>query len=100
MITTPPMPGLRTGDPRGWLTFKHPLPEPFQSREDSTLAWDSQMRSRKRPATETERDLLRDHLGFEIPKDLHTVVTFITGSLRNRTWPQLVEQLPLIDIEL
>lgn len=94
------MPEIRSADPRGWLTFKGPLPEPFQSREDATLAWDAQLRSRRRPATETERDLLRDHLGFELPRALQTVVTFTTKSLRNRTWPQLVEQLPNIEIEL
>ena len=100
MITTPTMPDLRIGDPRGWLTFENMLPEPYGPREDATAAWDSQLRSRRRPATEAERDLLRDHLGFELPTDLYTEVRFITGTLRNRTWPQLVDQLPNITIEL
>lgn len=100
MITTPTMPALRIGDPRGWLTFEQALPEPFQSREDATAAWDLRLRARRRPATETERDLLRDHLGFSLPPDLYTEVRFITGTLRNRTWPQLIGQLPNPTVEI
>lgn len=84
----PNMPPLRTGDPRGILTFIEPLPEPYLSDEDATLAWDFQHRDRSRVATSTERALL-EHLGYELPADLRTVVRFISSAVRNRSWPQI-----------
>lgn len=42
-----------------------------------------------RPATNTERMLL-EHLGYELPDDLVTRVTFF-GPVRNRRWPQLMD---------
>ena len=42
-----------------------------------------------RHATATERELLQ-HLGFSLPDELFTLVTFDTA-IRNRRWPQLEE---------
>lgn len=80
---------------RGWLCFTH-LPYELQMREDSTQAADLERCSQrfaprplKRPATDTERLLLR-HIGFsDLPDDLTTVVTYPTTGVRNRRWPQL-----------
>lgn len=83
-----PIPAPRFDDPRGILTFIEPLPEPHQSAEDTTLAWDYTHRDRTRPATDTERILL-EHLGYELPDDLRTVVRFNSATVRNRSWPQL-----------
>jgi hypothetical protein len=51
-----------------------------------------------RPATPTER-LLLQHLGYALPTDdagdpapLYTVVSYVTETLRCRTWPQLENQ--------
>lgn len=41
-----------------------------------------------RPATPTERILL-EHLGYELPDELFTAVSFPTYGVRNRRWPQL-----------
>ena len=82
-------------DPRGVLVFSR-LPYELQMREDSTQAADFERCSQrfaprplKRPATATERLLLR-HIGFaDLPDDLTTVVTYPTTGVRNRRWPQL-----------
>ena len=41
-----------------------------------------------RPATETERTLLT-HLGFELPEQLTTAVSYPSSGVRRRRWPQL-----------
>lgn len=46
MTTITGMPAQRPDDPRGWLTFVGPLPEHYQSFEDSTLEADYRLRRR------------------------------------------------------
>lgn len=84
-------------DPRGWLAFDAPLPDDLQRAEDSTAAADYDHRrfgrQIQRPATNAEKTLLT-HLGYVLPNEpdeppLITVVTFVTGVVRNRRWPQL-----------
>lgn len=96
-ITNPPMPPHRPDDLRGWLTFSAALPAPYCDLEDSRAEADFRLRTRTRPATETERTLL-EHLGFDLTgiPDLTTHVRFITGTLRQRLWPQLTEQTTTI----
>jgi hypothetical protein len=80
-------------DPRGWLALRN-LPAKIQNLEDSTAMNDrDRMRPRgfERPATETERILLQ-HLGFTVPADLVTVVTWPSRSVRRRRWPALEGQ--------
>jgi hypothetical protein len=80
-------------DPRGWLVFDQ-LPDDLQKAEDSTAAADFDRRrfSRglQRPATAAERILL-EHLGYQLPEELITHVTYKSTSVRNRTWPVLEE---------
>jgi hypothetical protein len=83
-LTLPPQ---KPDDPRGWLCFELPLPEPFQSYEDATQHRDYFHSPRTRPATDTERTLLAA-LGYELPDELTTYVRWI-GPLRQRRWPQL-----------
>lgn len=45
-----------------------------------------------RPATLTERILLQ-HLGFDLPAELFTAVSFPTHGVRNRRWPQLAQEV-------
>jgi hypothetical protein len=86
----------RPNDPRGWLVFSSPLPDDLARAEDQTLAADHQrIRSDvltpytfNRPATTTEATLLA-HLGYTVPGDLLTTVTWLSYGVRNRRWPQL-----------
>jgi hypothetical protein len=82
-------------DPRGWLVFDAPLPDALQKAEDSTQAADFDRRRfgrvLQRPATPTERVLL-EHLGYEVPEELTTHVSYKSWSTRNRRWPQLESQ--------
>ncbi|OBB48416.1 hypothetical protein [Mycobacterium sp. 852002-51961_SCH5331710] len=48
-------------------------------------------RTRPRPATATERALLA-HLGYELPDELFTAVSFPAQGVRRRRWPQLETQ--------
>ena len=84
MTTIPGMPAqlarAQAGDdPRGWLVFDAPLPEPWQLAEDSTAVadrdrcWLTNPRPYDRPATTAEIQLLQ-HLGYEVPDDLMTTV--------------------------
>lgn len=52
----------------------------------------STLRAAARPATDTERTLLA-HLGYTLPDELFTAVTFLTTGVRNRRWPQLEIQI-------
>jgi hypothetical protein len=82
-------------DPRGWLVF-HWLPDDLQRLEDSCAVADRDaMRPRgfERPATDTERILLQ-HLGYQLPDNLVTVVRYRTRGVRNRRWPQLEQEAP------
>ena len=82
-------------DIRGLLAING-LPPEYQRAEDATAACDRERqrgfkpRGHERPATETERILLA-HLGFELPEQLTTKVTWPSVSCRRRTWPQLEE---------
>ena len=81
-------------DPRGWLVFEW-LPDDMQRLEESRAAADFDHRHVKprgweRPATPTEIALL-EHLGYDIPPELVTVVKYITKACRNRRWPALEE---------
>lgn len=94
------------GDPRGVLTFAAPLPEPWQTLEDSTQAADfdrswSLGRRFHRPATTTEIELLtalgyRDYRGDPPAAGLMTRL-HVTGGIRTRTWPDLT--IPTIESE-
>jgi hypothetical protein len=41
-----------------------------------------------RPATPAER-LLLGHLGYELPTELFTIITWPSGAIRRRRWPQI-----------
>lgn len=106
MTNDPPhaLPPRIPNDRRGWLTFTTELPTSWQAHEDSTHAadFDAQPRDRTRPATETEKMLLRA-LGLSLPEDrpdatardqLRTRVEYLAPTLRRRTWPALADQNP------
>ncbi|KGI70247.1 hypothetical protein MJO55_25715 [Mycolicibacterium rufum] len=95
-------------DPRGWLVFEY-LPADLQRLEDQRAQLDRELYSHMstpwkrdgvslwtlrstRSATDTERALL-EHLGYEPPDDLDTVVDFTPG-VRNRRWPALEKGTP------
>ncbi|MFC9997032.1 hypothetical protein [Nocardia sp. NPDC127526] len=101
---TCPLPARIPNDRRGWLTFTTELSAPLQRAEDTTHAadFDACPRDRTRPATETEKALLRA-LGLRLPEDqpgateaarLLTKVEYLAPTLRRRTWPALAEQNP------
>ncbi|MGX1779526.1 hypothetical protein ACWIGW_45985 [Nocardia brasiliensis] len=92
------------GDRRGWLTFTTMLEPSLQNAEDATHAadFDAGTRKRTRPATDTEKALLRA-IGLRLPEDrpgapasdrLYTTVEFLSSTLRRRTWPALADQTP------
>jgi hypothetical protein len=62
-----------------------------RARRVLTAAGMSTVRAAVRPATQTERTLLA-HLGYELPDELFTAVTFLTTGVRNRRFPQLETQ--------
>lgn len=80
-------------DPRGWLCING-LPPEYQRAEDGTAMADRDRarnrnpRGHEREATGTERILLA-WLGFELPEQLTTKITWPSVSVRRRTWPQL-----------
>ena len=84
-------------DPRGWLTFSAPLPDPLQAAEDSTAVCDKDRRllnprGHERDPTSAERQLL-EHLGYSpLPDHLVTAVSWPSQSCRRREWPQLEGQ--------
>jgi hypothetical protein len=84
---------LPPGDIRGWLAINN-LPPELQRAEDSTAMADKARhrllnpRGHEREATATERILLQ-YLGFELPEQLTTKVTWPSRSVRRRTWPVL-----------
>jgi hypothetical protein len=94
-------------DPRGWLTFSRPLPDDLQRAEDSTqhhdfyggFQWTSEWDDAVgafvgfflRPATDTERILL-SQLGYALPDELTTRVSFPSPLVRRRRWPALENQ--------
>lgn len=94
-------------DPRGWLTFNAPLPDDLQRGEDSTqhadfraeiVTWQYESATDTdyftRPATATEKELL-GQLGYTVPDDLTTRVSFPSPLVRRRRWPALeTEQEP------
>ena len=59
-----------------------------RARKILTAASISTYRSTVRPATDTERTLLT-HLGYEVPDELFTAITYLSTGVRNRRWPQL-----------
>ncbi|WP_024445636.1 hypothetical protein [Mycolicibacterium iranicum] len=88
-------------DPRGWLTFNALLPDDLQRAEDSTqytdfhpadVTWRYETATDTeyftRPATATEKALL-DQLGYTVPDDLTTRVSFPSPLVRRRRWPAL-----------
>jgi len=83
-------------DVRGWLCFAA-LPAEIQRQEDQTQNFDYERRHwrpsvhRTRPATEAEKALLT-YLGFTVPEDLETIVTYPSGGIRRREWPALAKQ--------
>jgi hypothetical protein len=92
-MTTPDLSGveqLPQPDPRGILALRY-LPSDLQALEDSRAMADRDMlkfRGFVRPATDCERILLQ-HLGFELPAELETHVSWPSKSVRRRRWPQL-----------
>jgi hypothetical protein len=103
-VTTPTLPPQIPNDPRGWLTFSAPLPNELQNGEDSTahhdfygceFTWSSEQTENgawidyfERPATATERTLLAE-LGYTLPDELVTRVSFPSRLVRRRRWPAL-----------
>ncbi|CAM4518702.1 hypothetical protein NONI108955_41090 [Nocardia ninae] len=103
-MTSIDLPPRIPGDRRGWLTFTTALGAVWQNAEDATHAadFDAGTPKRTRPATDTEKTLLRA-LGLRLPEDqpgatasarLHTTVEFLSATLRRRTWPALADQTP------
>ena len=79
--------GWSTGRGMVWKRIKTVVPGIRREGVEPEPQW---VRVFDRPATETERMLL-EHLGYELPDDLVTRVTFF-AAVRNRRWPQLVEE--------
>src|SRR4051794_37123571 len=85
-------------DPRGRLVFEY-LPDDMQRAEDSTAVNDRDKarllnpRGPVRPATSAEIELL-GHLGYTVPDELETVVSWPSRACRRRTWPGLEGQTP------
>lgn len=83
----------RPGDPRGLLSFDHTQECPLLAHEDATQMADFGLTAGRRrvtrDATPTERVLLL-RLGFDPRDGLQTVVTPMTTTMRNRSWPTLV----------
>ena len=79
-------------DPRGILVF-YWLPDDLQRAEDSTQAADRERTMGfpfEREATPTERILLQ-HLGYQLPEQLVTAVSYPSSWVRCRRWPALEE---------
>jgi hypothetical protein len=103
-MTTPTLPPQQPQpDPRGWLTFVAPLPDDLQRAEDSTqhhdfcgdFTWSSESGDTgtwinyfERPASDAEKTLL-GLLGYTVPDDLTTRVSFPSPLVRRRRWPAL-----------
>ncbi|PQE01401.1 hypothetical protein CYL16_04780 [Mycobacterium sp. EPG1] len=96
-----PLPPQIPDDPRGWLTFTALLPDELQRGEDSTqyadfhpdnVTWRYDTATGSdyftRPATDTEKTLL-GALGYTVPDDLTTRVSFPSPLVRRRRWPAL-----------
>ena len=82
------------GHPHGLLAILHTNECPIRAREDGTQLLDHDLaRGRRivRPSTTTERVLLA-HLGYTLPDELPTVVTPLTRSQRNRSWPTITPE--------
>lgn len=62
-----------------------------RARKILTAAGMGTWRTYPRPATAAERTLL-EHLGYELPDELFTAVSFPTYGVRRRRWPQLETQ--------
>jgi hypothetical protein len=81
-------------DARGWLVFSW-LPTDLQDAEDSRQAADfadpRKPRTFQRPASDTERQLLA-HLGFDVPAQLNTTISWPSRSVRRRRWIALENQ--------
>ncbi|MDX1890119.1 hypothetical protein [Mycolicibacterium sp. 050158] len=95
-------------DPRGWLVFTALLPDDLQRAEDSTqhadfhpvgVKWSTDYDAAidvavdyfTRPATDAERTLLTA-LGYAVPADLATRVSFPSPLVRRRRWLALETQ--------
>jgi hypothetical protein len=104
-MTTPTLPPQQPQpDPRGVLCFTEPLPDDLQRGEDAAqhhdfrgdFKWHSEFDDTveawvtyfERPATDTERTLLAA-LGYTVPTDLVTRVSFPSPLVRRRRWPAL-----------
>jgi hypothetical protein len=101
-MTIPDMPAQQAGaargdDPRGWLVWDAPLPDDLARQEDSTLCADRDKqrlfapRGHTRAASAAEIQLLQ-HLGYQTPDGLETVVSWPSRACRRRVWPALADQ--------
>lgn len=79
--------GWSAGAGLTWKTVKTVVPGIRKQGVEPTPSW---VRVFDRTTTDTERMLL-EHLGYEPPDDLVTRVTFF-AAVRNRRWPQLMEE--------
>ena len=95
-MTSPDMSGVQQmpqPDVRGLLALNG-LPSEYQLAEDATAdadrarARNRNPRGHEREATEVERILL-SWLGFALPEQLTTKITWPSRSVRRRQWPQL-----------
>ena len=80
-------------DPRGVLALRY-LPPDLENAENATQANDytwrlAKPRGRLRPATDTEKLLLKWLGHGPIPDDLQTLVRYATRGVRNRSWPSI-----------
>ena len=83
-------------DPRGVLTFVEPLPMVLEDAENATQNADftrrlTAPRGFERAATAAEKQLLAA-IGYVVPEDLTTVVSFPSKACRRRVWPAIENQ--------
>ena len=77
-------------DARGWLVWDGPLPDDLQAQEDATQSADftrrlTHPRGHQRDATSVEVELLT-HLGYQVPPDLQTTISWPSANCRRRRW--------------
>ncbi len=89
--------------PAGVLAWQHRFGCPIRNAEATRLAADratakTYRRAFRRPATNTERQLLGILVNSSLPTDLTTTVVPLSDNVIRRRWPQL-ERPPLPDDE-
>ncbi len=100
VVTIPNMPpqqlerAAEGTDPRGWLAFDAPLPDPFRPpKTPLQCATATKHGCSSHAAThgppQRPRSRCCSHLGLTVPEGLETVVSWPSRACRRRTWPAL-----------